>query len=165
MPLNLAQLQAGLTLAMAPGFVPPPGNAPGATIAAAVATAYDTYAKLATACNALNPTVVNLPGLSDGLVAAFDISAGGKDAPTAAEEWADAFEAYWTGALFGATGVVTPAPAADLKGPLEGLFNIKPSAFPAFITAFATAVDTWTKTVEVVDSAVPPPSGCSGTIT
>ena len=68
-----------------------------------LAQAYNEYAVQASACSAAAPTVVNLNGLIDGLKETLNT---GGDYLDIAEPFADAFETYWTGALFGPTGSV-----------------------------------------------------------
>lgn len=122
---------------------------------------YDTYAKLGQACSGLTPTVVNLSGMQGDLKDAME--AGGSYADLA-QKVADAHEKYWTGALFGATGSVTViGGTAALKSGLEALWeaqSITLALFPASAAAHAALFDTFTKTVQVLDTAVPPPSGC-----
>ena len=155
MALVSANLASGLATAWA-GF-PPTAQA----AADAWAAQYDAYAKLGQACSGLTPTVVNLSGLATGLKDAF---AAGGDYPDQAQAIADAHEAYWTGALFGATGSVTAiGGTAALKSDLEALWQAQSATlalFPDSALAHAGILDTFTKTVLVLDTAVPPPSGC-----
>lgn len=125
------------------------------------ASAYDSYASVAQACSGLTPTSVNLSGLESDLETIFTDGGSYSDI---AQAMADAHEAYWTGALFGATGTVTViGGTAALKSGLEALWELQsivPALFPDSAVLHAALFDTFTKTVLVVDTAVPPPSGC-----
>ena len=158
-------------MALDPGkLAGPPGGLvtawsgyPATTLLAAQAwaNAYDTYAKLAQACSGLTPTVVDLAGLTDGLKTALDSAGSYADQ---AQAVADAHEKYWTGGAFGATGLVTAIGGTSaLKSGLESLWQAQSLAvalFPDSAAAHAALFDTFTKTVLVQDTAVPPPSGC-----
>jgi hypothetical protein len=107
--------------------------------------------------------LVDLSGLTDELEAAF--TAGGSYADIA-DAVSAAHETYWTGAAFGGTGAVTTIGGTSaLKTGLETLWEAQsavsvPVLFPVSAAAHAALLDTFTKTVEVTDTAVPSPSGC-----
>jgi len=122
---------------------------------------YKTYAMNAQSCAALAPTIVFDTKLKNGIKAALE--AGGSYADVA-DAWKDAFDDFWTGAAFGATGSVTLIGGSSaLKSGLESLWQAQAATlalFPVSAQAHAVLMDTYTKTVSVKDTAVPAPSGC-----
>ena len=166
MPLDKSIFESGLVAAFAIGEVPPQGHGETPEIMGEIATAYETYAMLAQHCGALTPTLVNKSALESALKAS-----GAKyedtDWSIPAGEWADGFEAFWDGALFGGTGSVS-APGggtSGLKSALAGIFEGAASSNGAVTSAMvaqqiAAAADAFTKLVMAEDSAVPSPSGC-----
>jgi len=155
MALNKSGLISDLTNIFA-------GYPASAVIAATqIANAYDSYASAAQHCGLLNPTLVNLSDLRDGLQASMENQGS---YATIAQEWADAFEAYWTGALFGVTGAVTTITGkAAFQAGLESMWSTL-TGNPA--TTFAIAaqqhgdlMDTFTKTVNANDTVLPNPPG------
>lgn len=155
MPLNKADLKTDLQ-AVFEGY---PGTREQA--ANEIGDAYDAYAATAQSCAGLTPTLVNLAPLKSQLKTAFET--GGTPA-TVADAVAAAFEAYWTGALFGATGaVVTVGGTSALSSGLAALWAAQAATLATFSSsaqAHADLLDTFTKTVNVTDTAVPSPSGC-----
>jgi hypothetical protein len=121
-----------------------------------LASAYDTYAKQGQSCAAATPTLVKLTDLENGLKDA--LNAGGSYGDVA-QAFADAYEDYWTGALFGPTGTVTTiGGTASLKSGLEALWQAQAATLATFADSaqyHADLLDTFTKTVQVTDSAVP----------
>jgi hypothetical protein len=155
MPLDVSKLTSGLLSAWS-------AYPPTTQIAATQwANAYNTYAMDAMACSASPPTLVMLADLISGIKDAID--AGG-DYGDVADAISAAHEAFWTGALFGATGsVVAITGTSALKSGLETLWetqSITMTPFPASAAQHAPLFDTFTKTVMVLDTAVPPPTGC-----
>lgn len=136
---------------------------PATTLLAATnwANAYDAYALQAQACNGLTPTVLNKPGLLQGIKDAID---SGGSYSAVANAIASAHETYWTAGKFGATGTVTLiAGTGSLKSGLESLWQaqaITLTLFPASAAAHAALFDVFTKSVQVTDTAIPAPSGC-----
>jgi hypothetical protein len=137
---------------------------PPVSFAQQFATLYKTYALNAQSCAALAPTVVNDSALKDRIDEALALAD-----PTyleVAEKWRLGFKEFWTGAAFGATGAVPPGKEgqhAALKSSLAGLWQTQAATltlFPASAQQHGTIIETYTKTVEVLDTAVPPPSGC-----
>lgn len=126
-----------------------------------VADAYHAYAILAQHCGLLNPTLVMYSDLKDGLK---DSMEGRGDYATVAQEWADAFTAYWTGALFGATGAVTSITgSAAFKAALETMWE-NLAGNPAVTFAISAQqhgdlLDAFTKTVNANDTVLPSPPG------
>jgi len=154
MPLNQNDLASALSTAWA-AF--PPTTDAGAL---ATAAAYNTYALAAMAPSGLPPSLVMLADLQDGLKAA--LAAGGSYSD-GAQAWADAFEAFWTNALFGATSTPPVIPGTStLKSGLEGLWtsqSITMTLFPASAAQHASLLHTFTTAIIVGDTVVPPPSG------
>lgn len=129
------------------------------TVALNIAENYHDYASLAQSCAGLTPTVVDYSGLQTALVATFGDP--GQSASEAALEWSDAFYGYWEGAHFGATGAVaTIAGKTALKTALQNIFENTSQTAQQAATNIGNALNTFTKTVNVQDTAVPPPSGC-----
>ena len=129
-----------------------------------IANAYNTYGMLAQSCAVLPPSLVNLPTLKTQLETAM--KTWYIDAWPPANMWGDAFQAYWTGALFGATGAVLATPGTPaLKTALYEIFSRRVYiTHPAAIDKIATALDTFTRTVVVKDTALPVPPGCQAPI-
>lgn len=165
MPLDKSLLETGIVAAFAVGEVPPPGHGQMDVIMGLIATAYNAYAILAQSCAALTPTQVKFADLKD-LLKASGAKYEKADWSVPAGEWADAFETYWTGGKFGGTGSVTTIGGTSaLKAALTGIFSGAASslgAIPSAVVAqqMAAALDVFTKTVMVKDTAVPSPSGC-----
>lgn len=152
MPLNPGNLESNL-LSLISSF---PATAELA--ANGIANAYHSYAALGQSCAGLTPTLVNLPGLKSELKTTLEDDT--QDAGDSAEAWKDGLVTYWTGALFGPTGIVTipiiGAPA--FKSGLEALFIAQAATvtpFPTSANALATLIDTFTKTVVVTDAGFP----------
>jgi len=157
MALVVATLTPGVQAALAAGATP--NGSSSDVVAVDIATSYDAYARLAQSCSALPPTIVKLPDLKDKLKTA--LSNNSQSAATAADLWAQAFEAYWTGAFFGATGtVITINGTAALKSALESIFSTTSNTLPGVAQQVSTELDKFSKLVMVKDTAVPPPSGC-----
>jgi len=128
-------------------------------IATAIATAYDLYAKTAQSCSGLTPTLVQLADLQSGLKDALSDSS--QTALESAKLWAAAAESYWTGALFGVTGLVVATPGtAALEVELGAVFGNVVNTLPSAAQQIATALDKFTKLVAVKDSVLPIPTGC-----
>jgi hypothetical protein len=143
------------------------GMAPGTTRAQQaqrIANAYNTYALVAQSCAGLPPSFVNLPTLTSLLQIAM--TGHYLEPATPARMWGDAFQAFWTGALFGVTGTVTVIPGtAALKASLTSIFSSRTyTPLPTTVNRIATTLDTFTKLVVVQDTAIPPPSGCTAPI-
>jgi len=162
----MALVKATLTASILPIVTPVSFPTSTAIAATQFGSAYNTYALLGQSCSLLTPTLVMLAALTAQLQSAFDNALTGTSVADTAQAMADAFAAYWTGALFGATGtVVLIAGTAALKTALEAYFTTQAvpgmSSTPASVAdALATHFDTFTKTVSVLDTAVPPPIGC-----
>jgi hypothetical protein len=155
MALNNATLTTQIQTAFASGVTGADSDA----IATAIAAAYDIYAKAAQSCAGLPPTVVNLPGLESGLKAAMADTSTTSDG--AAGGWANAAEAYWTGALFGASGAVVLIPGtAGLKLELTGVFSSTANTAAGAASQISTALDKFTKLIQVKDALLPIPPGC-----
>jgi hypothetical protein len=126
-----------------------------------LAAHYKTYALNAQSCALAPPSLVFDVKLKDGIKAALD--AGGTYAAVA-DKWKDAFDDFWTGAAFGATGAVTTIGGSSaLKSGLEGLWQAQAATiatFPVSAQAHAVLLDTYTKTVQAKDTALPMPPGC-----
>lgn len=126
-----------------------------------LAAHYKTYALNAQSCAPAPPSLVFDTKLKDGIKSALDTGGTYSDA---AQAWADAFDDFWTGAAFGPTGAVTTiGGSAALKSGLESLWQTQSATitlFPVSAQAHAVLLDTYTKTVQVKDTAVPAPSGC-----
>jgi hypothetical protein len=150
MTLNPSSLESGLLSVFA--SFPVTRDQAGLSLA----SQYDSYASQAESCAAANPTVVNLVALEDGLKAALAAGAG---YGSVAQDFADAYEAFWIGAAFGATGTVTGITGkAALKNGLEALWQAQAATLATFAdsaAAHANLLDTFTKTVSVADTAVP----------
>lgn len=162
MPLDssaLSTLTSGIMAALSLGVVPPPNNASSDEIALAIAAAYHAYAANALSCGGVAPSLVYFDKLQDGLKSA--LSGSNPDPETAAEKWHDAFEEYWTNAQFGGTGLVmTISGGAAFETGMAALFTVKTNTMAVVAQQMATLMDTYTKTVMVKDTAVPPPTGC-----
>lgn len=165
MPLNPVQLTAEMVALMV-GAAAPGSTLGREAMGRAMAAAYDRYSRAAVACSGLGPTVLDLDGLTSGMV---DLFAG--NPPTmapAAQAWADASVRYWTGGVFGASGlVVLPGLGAPFAAALLAIWTAAlavpvplPAVTVATATAMAAAWDAFTRTVTVRDTLVPPPTGC-----
>jgi hypothetical protein len=161
MALVPATLISGLTSAFTAGQSP---STTRSQQAQRITNAYDTYARLAQSCAALPPSLVNTATLQQQLDSAMNATPS--TPPQAAQRWANAFQAYWTGALFGATGVVTVVPGTPaLQAQLTTIFSTPTSAPVSTIAQkIGTALDTFTKLVVVQDTVIPPPAGCMAPI-
>jgi hypothetical protein len=129
---------------------------------------YHTYASAAMSCAGVSPSVVNLPGLIDGIEAATKLPFDNPNATRQdiASAIASAHETYWTGALFGATGAVTSiGGTAALAEGLAALWATQTAGglaitFPVSAASHAALLHAFTLTVMVKDTALPAPPGC-----
>ena len=161
MALDANSLTSGIQGALALGVVPPPANADSDTIALAIAAAYNAYALLGQSCKGLTPTVVSYIQLQDLLKDALQGTS--PDAASAAAKWEPAFTAYWMGgtppspAMFGPTGmVVAVTGSAALISGLTNLFTTKTNTLANVAQSIASELDTYTRAVQVTDTAIPP---------
>jgi hypothetical protein len=162
----MALVQETLSKALTATFVE--GMRSGATAlqqAIRVSNDYDAYASSAQSCAPAPPSVVNLSTLKDQLYEAFRTPY--REPVTPATRWANAFEAYWEGGKFGATGEVTTIPGtAQLKADLVIIFTTPTrDSYAAVARRIATALHSFTTQIVVTDTTTPPPSGCTGPIT
>jgi hypothetical protein len=129
--------------------------------ASTFAAHYKSYSANAVACSGLGPTVVFDTKLETRIKEGLAIAT----AAGAAEKWALGFKEFWENGLFGATGTVTDTGAdGALKSSLEALWTANANnialTFLQSAQQHAQIIETYTKTVQVKDTAVPPPSGC-----
>lgn len=162
MPLDstaLLTLTNGIMAAFSTGVAPPPNNASSDEIATAIVAAYNIYALNAMSCSGSPPTLVNSSLCETKLKAAM--TGSNPDGETAAEGWHEAFEAFWTGGIFGVTGsVISILGGAAFELNLASLFNTNTNTMAFAAQQIAIELDTYTKTVMVRDTAIPPPTGC-----
>ena len=155
MALSVDSLTPGITAAFASGVV----GAPSDVVADAITAAYALYSSTAQSCSLVTPSVVQLPALKSKMRLA--LSETGKSAVSAAQRWADAVEAYWTGAFFGTTGlVVAITGTTGLVGGLASIFSNTLNTLPGAAQQISTELDRFTKLVLVTDTVLPIPIGC-----
>lgn len=159
MALNKNDLNSGI-LSVLVSF---PGT--GTAAADGLADSYENYAKEGESCAAikLTTTPVNLQLLKDELADVLN-EPHPATAEESAEGWRDALGKYWLGPpplTFGATGTIQAASVVAalpaLKTALQGIFEAvsTPIPFPTKSDALATALDTFTKSIQVIDSGAP----------
>lgn len=158
MPLDsnaLTVLSTGITVAFVSGVA----HAPSDVVALAIAASYKAYSLNALSCAPAAPSKTNDSDLQDKLVEA--LQGVNPTANEAAKKWVPAFDAFWDGALFGATGtVLSVGGSSALELGLTGIFSNTSNALPASAQQIAQELEKYTKTVLVRDTALPPPSGC-----
>lgn len=129
---------------------------------------YDGYAQQGMALSGLTPTSVNTEICRSKMLDTLRKTPDNYLEP--AVEWSVAFEAYWTLGVFGATGTVTAITGTLALGQgLKDIWEMTAMAAGAITAAnvaeaIATALDAYTRTVIVTDTALPPPSGSVGPI-
>jgi len=126
------------------------------------------YAKTGVSCSMFPPSLVNKQGCEDTIIASATSIPPVVDVETAAGEWSLAFENYWQGGLFGATGLVTAITGTSaLETQLVSIWNAAAQSGGTVTSSqvaeqMAVALDAFTRTVMVKDTAFPvgPPPGC-----
>lgn len=163
MALQLSVLKEELLAVFTAGSTPPPNNSDNETVMKALVAAYDTYAQDAQAPSGVPVSKANKQDLEDALIVSGATDPPYTDYTTPAQDWASAFGKYWDNAQFGATSTPPIVVTATLQSGMLGMFssNAGSSSVTTSEVAdqLATLLDTFTRSVVVGDTAVPPPSG------